>query len=280
MRPLWLALAVLLSVQACGLSRNVATPSVSGAFGVKPVIKLPTGKPEAVPHVTVLSEGSGPPTRKGDVVITDVEIRQWQGNKPYMNTYDAAQPTTVVFDGQHVSETWEQALVGQRAGSRVMLVSPATKGFGPDGPPAGVNPADTLVLVFDVLGSYPRDARLIGQTLPSLPAGLGLKAQTLVDGSGEQVRPGARVVVQYVGARWPSRKIFDSSYARGGPNAFVLKDRAVPPGWVGGLTGRRVGSRVAIPVPAADTKGFTATTGGIGVPEGTLLYVVDIIDVI
>lgn len=282
MRPLWPAVLVALALcaQACGLGQDDTLPTVSGAFGVKPVIKLPTQKPDGTPQVKILSEGAGPPTRQGDVVITDVEIRQWQGNKPYMNTYDADQPTTVVFDGQHVSQTWEKALIGQRAGSRVMLVSPASKGFGPNGAPAGVNPADTLVLVFDILGSYPRDARLVGQELPTLPGDVRLAPRTLIDGSGEQVNPGAKVVVQYIGAHWPSRKVFDSSHARGGPNAFELKARSVPPGWAEALAGKRVGSRVAIPVSAKHTRGFTSTTGGIGVPEGTLLYVVDIIDVL
>lgn len=281
MRPL--AVIAVLScalIQSCGLGQDDALPTVTGAFGVKPVVTLPTAKPEATPRVTVLAEGSGPRTRPGDVVIADVDIRQWTGNKPYMNTFDAHQPTTVLFDGQHVSDTWKDALVGRTAGSRVMLVSPATKGFGPNGAPAGVNPADTLVLVFDVLGSYPPDARIVGQTLPGLPGDLrpAARARTLVDGSGPQVKAGARVVVQYVGAQLPDRKVFDSSYARGGPNAFVLREKSVPPGWTEGLTGKRVGSRVAITVPASATKGFTATTGGIGVPPGALLYVVDIID--
>ncbi|MFE0154600.1 FKBP-type peptidyl-prolyl cis-trans isomerase [Nonomuraea sp. NPDC059007] len=258
-------------VTSCGLA--TATPRVSGAFGTKPVISLPTGRPDREPRVTVLWEGGGRVTQKGDVVVTDVEVRRWEGNKPYMNTYDTRQPATVVLGGGQVPDAWHEALAGHAAGSRVMLVGPAG-----DGAPAGVGPGETLVAVFDILGGYPADARLLGEGLPELPADLRAPgpSRTLIDGSGPVVEAGAKVVVQYVGARWPARTVFDSSVRRGGPRGFTLVPGAVPPGWVEALTGKAVGSRVAVIVPAV--KGFT-TTGGIGVPGGgPLLYVVDIID--
>ncbi|WP_181019824.1 FKBP-type peptidyl-prolyl cis-trans isomerase [Nonomuraea typhae] len=252
---------------------------MTGAFGTRPVITLPSGRPE--PRAVVLSEGRGRVTQLGDVVVTDVEIRGWAGNESYLNTYDTGQPATVVLDGRPASRAWQQALTGRAAGSRVLLVTPAAEGFGPDGRPAGAGPADTLVIVFDILGGYPPDARQPGRSLPALPANLrpSERSRTLIDGSGPMVRPGAKIVVQYVGARWPSGAVFDSSHRRGGPGGFTLRPGAVPPGWVEALTGKAVGSRVAIAVPAAATRGFSATTGGIGVPAGNaLVYVVDIID--
>lgn len=270
------ALAVLVLATSCGQVRQAAVPEVSGAFGVRPTIQIPDGEPARAPQVTVLSTGGGPRTRPGDVVLADIEIRQWAGNRAYLNTYDTNRPATVLLDAAQLSDAWRAALADRPAGSRVMLVSPAARASGQNGPLVGVDPAATLVLVFDILGGYPRDARLVGQPLSALPPDLrpAGQARTLIGGSGAEVRQGAKVVVQYVGARWPSRKVFDSSQARGGPGAFVLKPGAVPPGWVEGLAGQRVGSRVAV---SARAPAGTSTAGGVRAPAGSLLYVVDIL---
>ncbi|MFG1704910.1 FKBP-type peptidyl-prolyl cis-trans isomerase [Nonomuraea sp. M3C6] len=261
MRLFWPAVLVLAT--ACGLAEDGTQPVVTGEFGSKPVVAIPKGKPGRTPRITVLSMGSGRRTVPGDVVLADVDIRRWSGNQPYMNTYDANQPTTVVFDGRQVSETWRQSLIGRPAGSRVMLVSPAAEALGPNVPLTGVSPADTLVLVFDILGGYPPDARLVGRTLPVVPADLTPAAppRVLIDGSGREIVAGAKVVVQYVAAAWPSRKVVDSSYRRGGPSAFTLKQGSVPDAWLGALVGRRVGSRIAVPSPGK-------------------IYVIDVLDTI
>ncbi|GAA4914320.1 hypothetical protein GCM10023334_014430 [Nonomuraea thailandensis] len=263
-RLFWPALLVLTT--SCGVAEEGTQPVVTGRFGSKPIVSIPKGKPGRTPRITVLSVGSGRRTVPGDVVLADVDIRRWSGNRPYLSTHDGNQPTTVVFDGRQVAETWRQSLIGRPAGSRVMLVSPAGEAAGPDVPLTGVSPADTLVLVFDILGGYPADARLVGRTLPVIPAGLTPDAppRTLIDGSGQEVVAGSRVVIQYVAASWPSRAVVDSSYRRGGPSAFTLEAGSVPAAWVGALAGRRVGSRVAVPSPG----------------PRPMLYVIDILDTI
>ncbi|WP_219533017.1 FKBP-type peptidyl-prolyl cis-trans isomerase [Nonomuraea guangzhouensis] len=290
MRLLWLAVLGLLT--ACGLTGQDRLPVVTGAFGDRPVIMIPDGEPDRVPRVTVLSTGSGRRTMPGDVVLADVEVRGWSGNRPYVSTYDTQRPAKVVFDGRHAPDSWREALIGRSAGSRVMLVAPATQAYGPGlplggagpaqadgpglpldgarpaqadgpGPPVGgARPAGTLVLVFDVLGGYPPDARVVGGPSPDVPA--DRSPHVLIGGSGPQVRAGSKVIVQYVMAEWPGRRVVDSSYRRGGPSAFTLGPRAAPPGWVAGLAGQRVGARVAFPA-------------GVG---RSLLYVVDIVDVL
>ncbi|MGN9843041.1 FKBP-type peptidyl-prolyl cis-trans isomerase [Nonomuraea sp. H19] len=262
MRLFWPA--VLMLATSCGLGEEGTQPVVTGAFGSKPVVAIPKGKPGRTPRITVLSVGNGRRTVPGDVVLADVDIRRWSGNRPYMNTYDVNQPTSVIFDGRQVPETWRQSLIGRPAGSRIMLVGPAAEALGPGVPLAGVSPADTLVVVFDILGGYPPDARLVGRALPVIPADFapGAPPRTLIDGSGREVVAGAKVVIQYVAASWPSRVVVDSSYRRGGPSAFPLKAGSVPGAWLDALTGRRVGSRVAV-------------ASAEGEPR---LYVIDILD--
>ncbi|MGN9787431.1 FKBP-type peptidyl-prolyl cis-trans isomerase [Nonomuraea sp. ZG12] len=271
MRLLWPAVLVL--VTSCGATEGGTLPVVTGTFGTRPVVSIPRGKPGRLPRMAVLSTGSGRRTMPGDVVLADVEIRRWTDNTPHLNTYDANQPATVVFDGRRVPDTWSQVLIGQPAGSRVLLVGPAAQVLGPDMDPGGMGAAETLVAVFDVLGGYPPDARLVGRPLPAVPADLTpmTPPRTLIGGSGAEVRDGAKVIVQYVAAAWPSRAAVDSSYRRGGPSAFTLVPGAVPPGWLTGLGGQRVGARVTFGSPMS------------GYPEGTggpRLYVIDILDAI
>lgn len=297
-----LALAPL--VAGCGAlsgaSADATLPTVRGATGVMPQVRTAAKVPDG-PHVKVLHEGTGPVTKPGQVVVTDAEIRVWQGNRHLLGTYDTHQPTTISLDGKHVSQTWNKALLGRAAGSRVLLVSPATEGFGPDGrAPAGVQPSDTLIDVFDIIGGYSPTAGVGGaveENAPGLPpvtvnpghepvitplrtpAPKTLTAHTLVQGTGPQVRAGSKVVVQYVGARWGEPKTFDSSYARGGPNGFDLNPGQVVPGWTQGLTGQRAGSRILLIVPAQMGQNFTATPGGVAAPPGRAnVYVIDILD--
>ncbi|WP_433435705.1 FKBP-type peptidyl-prolyl cis-trans isomerase [Nonomuraea sp. CA-141351] len=256
--------AVLMLATSCGLAEDGTQPVVTGAFGTKPVVAIPKGQPGRTPRITVLSMGSGRRTLPGDVVLADVDIRRWSGNRPYMSTYDGNQPTAVVFDGRQVSETWRQSLIGRPAGSRVMLISPASEALGPNVPLTGLAPADTLVLVFDILGGYPPDARLVGRTLPVIPADLvpGAPPRVLIDGSGDEIVAGAKVVIQYVKASWPSRTVVDSSYRKGGPSAFTLKEGSVPDGWLEALVGQRVGGRVAVSCSGDESS----------------LYVIDVLD--
>jgi len=49
---------------------------------------------------------------------------------------------------------FDEGLVGQTVGSRVLLVIPPDKGYGPEGnPQAGIGGTDTLVFVVDLLAT-------------------------------------------------------------------------------------------------------------------------------
>ncbi|GAA1006399.1 hypothetical protein Aple_031620 [Acrocarpospora pleiomorpha] len=291
----FLSLALLISLlPGCGTTRT--TPLVTGAFGTRPTIVLPSGPPPTRPTIQVIAQGRGPIVQKGQAVITHADIRLWKTGKPYLSTFDLKQPTTVSLDGQHVSHTWTAALAGRRVGSRVVLISPASHGFGPAGmAPSGVSPSETLVIVFDIIGSYAPTANVGAPTTPTTPPNLpkisgfppfpsnfpknppkSLTIHTLHQGSGPPIHPGSTIVVQYVTTPWAAKTPTDASYARGGPNGFLLAENSVPPGWVKGLTGIPTGSRVLLVAPPQP--GFTTTTGGVIIPQGkAVTYVIDIL---
>lgn len=144
-------------------------------------------------------------------------------------------------------------------------------------------------------------------TLPKSDPPSGLESKTLVEGSGDTVKKNHLVVAKYVGAVWRSAAddkkkpakgtknlanggIFDSSWKPtqgrivGQPSAFTLKaadatGQGVIEGWVDGLVGKKVGSRVLLVVPP--DKGYKKQgqpTAGIR-PNDSLVFVVDILGV-
>lgn len=276
--------------------------TLNGPSGVRPAVAQVAGTPKAKAEYKVLDHGSGPSIQRGQMVVTHMDVRVWGGLKPWMSTWDSMQPTGIPLDGTKVSRAIETALLGRRPGSRVVLVTPAAGGFGAGGQaPTGVAPTDSLVEVFDVIGGYAPRAQVsgvqqpVGPGLPqvavvsgeepriTVPAGAeaprAVSARTLIAGTGPALAPGSTFVTNYTGVLWEDGRPFDSSYKRGGPTGFVLDPRTVPPGWAEALDGVRVGSRVLITVPAAESRSITHTQGGILAPGGRdAAYVLDILD--
>lgn len=275
-----LPVAVVLLAMAAGCGTPL--PQVRGEFGALPVVDVPRIAAPDKPVVKVLSTGQGRVVARTDVAVVNVAIWTWQKNKPYLDTYRTKQPTSVKLGGGQVSKAWDTALVGKRAGSRILLIAPAKLGFGKDGiAPANVEPSDSLVLVFDLVGSYPPkrafEPRL---ALPAKQSPTTLSAEVLKRGLGPVAKRGSTVVLHYTGLAWPDGAVFDSSYRRGAPNGFVLEPGAVPPGWLDALSGLPAGSTVLVSVPASLGKGFTATSGGLAVPPGAAVrYRLDLLDV-
>ncbi|WP_327088859.1 hypothetical protein OIE66_42255 [Nonomuraea sp. NBC_01738] len=202
------------------------------------------GVAEPVPVVVRLSGGAGPVVGPGDVVVTGVEVRSWAGE-----VLSGTRAATV----RELPEAWRAALLGRARGSRVMLVGPPAEVF-----PGLSTGAPVVVVVFDVVGGYPPDARLgathppdagTGRTRPS--ERLPHATRTLIDGSGPAVRPGATVVLRYTVTH-------DGAVLHAaGPEGFVVGRGA----WTESLAGQHVGARLTI-------------------ARGPLLYLVDIIDTI
>jgi peptidylprolyl isomerase len=118
-------------------------------------------------------------------------------------------------------------------------------------------------------------------TIPSTPAPTRLTEQTLVQGSGAAVTKGDTLVANYVGQTWAAKggkpNVFDSSFKRGAPAAFVIGAGAVIPGWDKTLVGKKLGSRVLLTVPPSDGYGAKGQpSAGISGTD-TLLFVVDLV---
>lgn len=109
-----------------------------------------------------------------------------------------------------------------------------------------------------------------------------LEVATLIQGTGDVVKPGDRVYVHYRGVIWRTGEEFDSSWSRGEPADF-LTDRVIP-GFTKALEGQKVGSQVISIVPTKDGYGEdTKSQLTQGKPDfdvkddDTLVFVLDIL---
>lgn len=98
----------------------------------------------------------------------------------------------------------------------------------------------------------------------------------LTSGTGDVVKPGQRITIDYLGVNGTDGKEFDTSYDKPDRATFTLDDSQIIKGMVDGLAGTTVGSRVLIAVPPKDGYGTQgAPDAGIG-PTDTLLFVIDV----
>jgi peptidylprolyl isomerase len=115
--------------------------------------------------------------------------------------------------------------------------------------------------------------------IPDGQAPATLTEKTLSQGKGAAVAAGDTLVANYVGETWADKKVFDSSFSRGGPAGFVIGKGRVIPGWDKALVGQQLGSRVLLTIPPADGYGAGGNTqAGISGTD-TLVFVVDLVAV-
>ena len=127
-------------------------PSVQGAKGSKPTLTFPgTEAPEGL-HVQLLDAGTGPEVKAGDTISTHYLGQSWDG-AVFDNSYDRGRPLSFRVGVGEVIRGWDDGLVGQRVGSRLLLSIPSELGYGDRGvPQAGIRGGDTLVFVTEILG--------------------------------------------------------------------------------------------------------------------------------
>jgi peptidylprolyl isomerase len=302
MRRFLVAMVLLATASAagCGTSNSqpqAAMPGVRGTFGTDPVITMPNGSPPGQLVVRTLIDGRGPVVQPRDYVLFNVQGKVWAGNREVVDSYTNHSPQGLPL--RSAIPAW-RSLAGQRTGSRVLMVVPPKDAFGSKGDPqANIMGSDTLVFVFDVLSRLQETAHATGTVIPyhpgpgmpgvtsnasgptiTVPAKAAppakLVSQVLIRGRGRPIQAGQTVVAQDTGVVWHTGKVFDSSWARGFPESFVLGAGQVLPGWDNGLGGLPVGSRVLLVIPPALGYGQAGHAPYIG-SNDTLVFVVDIV---
>jgi peptidylprolyl isomerase len=129
-------------------------PEVTGAAGTKPTISIPAGDPSPVLQLKVLDSGTGATVTAGQQISVHYLGVVWPGGAMFDNSYDRGQPATFPIGTGGVIPGWDNGLVGQKVGSRVLLVIPPNDGYGPNGNArANIKGTDTLVFVVEILAA-------------------------------------------------------------------------------------------------------------------------------
>ncbi|TYB45627.1 FKBP-type peptidyl-prolyl cis-trans isomerase [Actinomadura chibensis] len=289
---------------------------VTGKFAAEPKVKIPTDlSPEGGRKVTTPIAGDGTPIADGDTLYVKYVFYQWSKDKDEDDSSkkskskqlgssykqeaqgEGTQPLTV---GKSGIKGFDQGMIGQKSGSRVVLQIPPSQGFGEQGAQLGLSKSDWVVFVVDVQAvvhknpgpqgtAKPLDDKSLPKvedkgagkapkvTIPDKKAPDKLQIKTLVEGTGPALAKGDEAIVNYQGTIWNTGKEFDSSFkANGSPAKFPIGTGGTIPGFDKGLTGAKIGSRVLLVVPPADGYGKKGSPPAIKGTD-TLVFVVDIL---
>lgn len=199
---------------------------------------------------------------------------------------------------------FERELRCVTTGERLVYTSTIEDVFGPIPGDDLVTNESTIVLVIDVQQAYmPRPVGRAslperglpqvvdhpdgfhGVSFPMAPPPGDLTVQTIIQGDGDRIDEGDRVVIHYTGVVWETQSVFAASFDRSSPATLTAVDGSVEGAGTGvikgvydTLMGKRVGSRVLTVIPPEF--GYPSGNQPVGVPEGsTLVYVFDILGI-
>ena len=132
-------------------------PTVSAAQGSAPKVTIPKG---VTPPTTLVSKtlikGSGPVVTKGEYLVAQYTGVNWRTGSVFDSSWERSLPYSFKIGASpsQVIPGWDQGLVGQTVGSRVLLVIPPKDAYGSAGQSqAGIKGTDTLVFVVDIISA-------------------------------------------------------------------------------------------------------------------------------
>jgi FKBP-type peptidyl-prolyl cis-trans isomerase len=132
-------------------------PTVSAASSTGPVITIPknTTPPKTLVAKTLI-KGSGPAVTKGQDLVVQYTGMNWRTGQVFDSSWSRSLPFAFRIGAtpSQVIPGWDQGLIGQTVGSRVLLVIPPSDAYGKAGQPqAGIQGTDTLVFVVDIISA-------------------------------------------------------------------------------------------------------------------------------
>ena len=112
-----------------------ALPVATGAFGDKPTLTFPAEPAPAELVVHVLERGTGELVEAGQDIEVNYLGQIW-GGAIFDSSYDRGESISFPIGVGMVIAGWDDGLVGQPIGSRLLLSIPSHLGYGDRGVPA------------------------------------------------------------------------------------------------------------------------------------------------
>ncbi|MFL1379200.1 MULTISPECIES: FKBP-type peptidyl-prolyl cis-trans isomerase [unclassified Nocardiopsis] len=135
-------------------------PTVVQTGHSEPTIEIPEGDAPEDLEIVPLIEGTGGEVEEGQQVIVQYTGVRWEaddnGEHPaFDSTWSrGGVPFDTTIGAGSVIKGWDEGIVGQQVGSRLLLVVPGDMAYGETEEEAMGAPAGTLVFVVDVLGAF------------------------------------------------------------------------------------------------------------------------------
>lgn len=118
----------------------------------KPKITLPKTRAPSALVVQPLIIGGGAKIARGQQITVQYSGVIWPGGTVFDSSWQRGAASSFQIGVGAVISGWDDGLVGQSVGSRILLVIPPDEGYGADGKAdAGIKGTDTLVFVIDLL---------------------------------------------------------------------------------------------------------------------------------
>jgi FKBP-type peptidyl-prolyl cis-trans isomerase len=302
-----------LTMAGCGSSGSSGSSAsssdsavkVTGSFGKAPDVTIPAQQAGSKLDITTPIQGSGPVLKSSDDVLANLAIYVWSGktHKLLDSTFTSIPQ---ILPAQIGLKGLAAAVKNKKIGSRVVAVVPPADGYGKQGnSQIGVKGTDTTVWVIDLIKPFSPTQSASGKTvssgggsLPSVKSGAPgtapvvtipkkgspsskLVSKTLIQGTGPKTTTGETVVAQYVAVNYRTKQVFNSTWpsaqSAGTPFSFTLGGTGAIPGFIKGLTGVNVGSRVLLVIPPDEGYGKAGQAQAGIKGTDTLVFVVDVL---
>ncbi len=136
--------------------RDPRLPRVADAApGQPPKVTIPSAAPPTKLQVRTVIQGSGGKVEGGQVLALQYTGLLWRGGKVFDSSWRTGRVYATTIGTGQVVKGWDRGLVGQRVGSRVLLVVPPAWAYGSKGlKQVGIKGTDTLVFAVDILGAH------------------------------------------------------------------------------------------------------------------------------
>lgn len=113
---------------------------------------VPEEVTEAQAHVAI--RGEGPQVEAGQTVSVHYHGQLYPDGEVFDSSWERGQPTDFPIGTGNVIACWDEGIVGQTVGSRLILVCPSDSAYGDQGSPPTIQPGDTLIFAVDLLAAY------------------------------------------------------------------------------------------------------------------------------
>jgi peptidylprolyl isomerase len=258
---------------------------VTGDFGKTQTATFKTPLKATGIERTVVTKGTGEATKPGETVDTLVSVYLGKDGKAL-----GSQPVPLTVGDASMIKAFLAGVDCVPVGSRVVVTAPAKDMYGPQGnTQLGITADDTLVIVTDVIGQKKQVVPQAWKTdvpkvtfdakgkptvkLPGTKPPKKLLLKVLKPGTGDVVKAGDTVTLDYQGTSWNTGKIFDQSYGKQ-PASFATNQ--VVEGFGAALVGQKVGTRLIVSIPPQYAYGTDKANDSSGLAGQTLVFVIDI----